>query len=54
MRAIARAHASTRATGLMRVKNSMRQFCLWHLLSMTLIVLDIEMKKMKDRKHQIE
>ena len=30
MRAIARAHASTRTTGLMRVKNSTHHFQLWH------------------------
>ena len=28
IRAIARAHASTRTTSLMRVKNSLRHFCL--------------------------
>ena len=32
VRAIARAHASTRATGLMHVKNSMHHFYLWHFL----------------------
>ena len=36
MRAIAHAHVSTRATGLSRVRNSSRHFCLWHLLSGTL------------------
>ena len=36
MRAIARAHTSIRATSLMRVKHSMRHFCLWHLLCGTL------------------
>ena len=49
MCAIARGHASTCATGLMRVENSMRHFCL------TLIVSDIGIKKMKkDQTHQIE
>ena len=36
MLAIVRGHASTWSTSLMRVKNSMRHFCLWHLLSGTL------------------
>ena len=36
MRVIARAHASTRATSLMHVKNSTHHFCLWHLLFGTL------------------
>ena len=36
MRAITRAHASTLASMLMRVKNSTRHFCLWRLLSGTL------------------
>ena len=48
MHAIAHAHASTRATSLMRVKNSMRH------LFMTLIVWDTGMMKMKEQKHQIE
>ena len=33
MRAITHTHASTRATSFTRVKNSMRHFCLWYLLS---------------------
>ena len=45
MRAIASAHASTRATSLMRVKNSMRH----SLRLMTLIIWDIGTKKMKER-----
>ena len=48
MHAIAHAHASTRATSLMRVKNSVRN------LFMTLFVWDIGMMKMKEQKHQIE
>ena len=36
MRAIAHAHARTRATSLMLVKNSTHHFCLRHLLSGTL------------------
>ena len=46
----AHAHASTRATILMHVKNSMHYFC---LLSMKLIVWDIGMKKKwnKDQKN---
>ena len=35
MPAIARAHASTRATSFMCVKNSTCHLCLWHLLSGT-------------------
>ena len=35
IRAIARSHASTRATSLMRTKNSTRHFSLWYLLSGT-------------------
>ena len=46
MRAFPRAHASTLATSLMRVKNGSRHFCLWH---MTLIIWDIRTKKMKER-----
>ena len=36
MCAIACSHVCTRGTSLMRVKPSMRYFCLWHLLSVTL------------------
>ena len=36
MCAIEREHASIRTTRLMRVKNSTRHICLWHLLSRTL------------------
>ena len=36
MRAIARAHASTRVNSLMRVKNCKCHLCLWHLLSVIL------------------
>ena len=43
MGAIARAHASTRATSVMRGKNNVQ------LLFMTLIVWDIGMEKMKER-----
>ena len=47
---IACAHASTRVTSLMCVKNSTHHFYLWHLLSGTL-----EWKKWnKGQKHQIE
>ena len=45
MRAIARVHASTNATSLMRVKNST------HHLFMARIVWDIEMEKMKGQNH---
>ena len=49
MRAITRSHASTRATSLMRVKNSTRHLCLWHLWSGTL-----ERRKWKnEQNHQI-
>ena len=44
MYAIACEHSSTRATSLMRVKNSMHQYLL-----MRLIVWDIRMKKMIER-----
>ena len=49
MCAIAHAHGSTRATSLMRVRNSMRGF-----FFMTLVVWDFGMKKIKGQKHQIE
>ena len=50
MRAITRAHASTRAISLMRVKNSIHHFCFWHLLSGTL-----ERRKWKkEQEHQIK
>ena len=49
MCAIAHAHASTCATSLMCVKNSMYHFCLWHLSG------TLEWKKWnKDQKHCIE
>ena len=48
MRAIARAHASTRVNSLMRVKNCKCHLCLWHLLSGIL-----EQIKWK-REHQLE
>ena len=44
MCAILRAHASTRATSLMRVKNSTH-----HLCFVTLVVWDIGMKKIKEK-----
>ena len=47
MRAITRAHASIRATSLMRVKNSTRH------LFMTSILWDIGTKKIKEQKHQV-
>ena len=49
VRAVVHGHASTRATSLMRVKNSTHHLCLC-----ALIFWDIGMKKIKKQKHQIE